>query len=108
MDVPARIEVEEGERVVLTWEDGTTTELTAPELRAACQCAACREPSGEAQTAAVLGGPLPVRIDEAKLVGGYAINFVFTPDGHGTGIYPFEVLRALRPTTPDDSADQSG
>ena len=104
MDVPARIEIEEGEHVTLTWEDGSVTELTAAQLRAACQCASCREPDGEAQTAAILAGPVPVKISEAKLVGGYAINFVFSPDGHGTGIYPFEVLRVL---TPADSEDTS-
>ena len=57
MDVPKRIEVEEGTRVVLTWEDDTTTELTAAGLRAACQCATCREPSGIVQTQAVAGRP---------------------------------------------------
>jgi DUF971 family protein len=43
----------------------------------------------------VLAGPEPVTIAEARLVGGYAINFVFTPDAHGTGIFPFRSLQAL-------------
>jgi DUF971 family protein len=47
------------------------------------------------RTTAVLAGPVAVTIAEAKLVGGYAINFVFAPDGHGTGIYPFTGLRSL-------------
>ncbi|MBT8250350.1 MAG: DUF971 domain-containing protein, partial [Acidimicrobiia bacterium] len=29
------------------------------------------------------------------LVGAYAINFGFAPDGHHTGIYSFDSLRAL-------------
>lgn len=93
--VPARIEVDAGTRVTLTWEDGTTSTFTASELRAACQCAACREPAGEEATRLVLGGVAPITIQEASLVGGYAINFVFGPDGHGTGIFPFAELAHL-------------
>lgn len=104
MDTPTRIEVEEGSRVILTWEDGAESRWTAAELRGACQCASCREPAGAEQTAAVLGGPVPVTISEARLVGGYAISFVFGPDGHGTGIYPFESLRS-RPATPSERPD---
>jgi DUF971 family protein len=95
VETPERIEVEGGSEVTLTWSDGTVTRLTAEELRASCQCASCREPDGMERTAAALAGPTPVTISEAKLVGGYAINFVFAPEGHGTGIYPFTVLRAM-------------
>ena len=95
MDVPARIEVEDGAVVTLTWEDGSATSLKAEWLRQACQCATCREPSGEAATAAVLAGPAPVTITNTELVGAYAINFSFAPDNHHTGIYPFDRLRSL-------------
>ena len=95
MDVPARIEVEQGERVVLTWEDGAVTTLTARRLREACACATCREQSGAAATRAVLMGEAPIRIRGTQLVGAYALNFTFEPDDHHTGIYPFEVLRGL-------------
>jgi DUF971 family protein len=95
VDVPKRIEVEDGSRVLLTWEDDATTTLSAPQLRGACQCAGCREPEGAAQTRAVLSGTVPVTIAETSLVGGYALRFVFVPDGHGTGIYSFDALRAL-------------
>jgi len=101
MDVPERIEVEGGSRVLLTWADGATSELGAAVLRGACRCATCREPEGMARTAAVLAGDEPVTIREAKLVGGYAISFVFGPDGHGTGIYPFDTLRGLGGDPPD-------
>ena len=95
MEVPDRIEIDDGTDVVLTWADGVVTHLTAAALRAACQCATCREPAGLERTTAVLAGPDRVTITEARLVGGYAINFVFAPEGHGTGIYPFTALRAL-------------
>ena len=95
MDTPEKIEIDAGTEVTITWVDGTTTQLTAAALRAACQCASCREPDGLRRTEAVLSGAVPVTISDAKLVGGYALNFVFSPDGHGTGIYPFPVLREL-------------
>ena len=93
--VPRRIEVDGGTVVVLTWEDGTATSFTAAQVRAACPCATCREPAGMEQTRLALNGLAPVTIVESKLVGGYAINFVFGPDAHGTGIFPFADLRRL-------------
>ena len=67
-------------------------------LRAACSCAGCRSDPGKKQTAAVLGGPVPVTIDHAELKGAYAISFTFGPDGHSTGIFSWELLRALGET----------
>jgi DUF971 family protein len=93
--VPQRIEVVDGETVELTWEDGVVSQLDAATLRGSCMCAGCREPAGEAATREVLDGPEPVKIAGAELVGGYALQFVFEPDGHGTGIYPFSALREL-------------
>lgn len=93
--VPERIEVAGRSEVILTWPDGEETTFTAAELRAACQCAECREEAGRRATERVLAGPEPVTIEGASLVGGYAINFVFGPDGHATGIFPFPSLRAL-------------
>lgn len=99
-DVPERIEVIAGREVVLTWPGGETSTLSAARLRGACQCAECREETGRRATERVLGGPEPVTIEDATLVGGYAVNFVFGPDRHATGIFPFSVLRGL------DGADE--
>lgn len=93
--VPERIEVIEGLEVVITWEGGDTLTYTAAQLRGACQCAECREEPGRLRTERVLADSEPVTITETKLVGGYAVNFVFGPDGHSTGIFPFPALRAL-------------
>jgi len=93
--VPQRIEVSERTTVTITWDDGTTSTYSAAQLRAACQCAECREPAGRKRTEAVLAGSEPVTIADAKIVGSYAINFVFGPDAHSTGIFPFPALHAL-------------
>lgn len=93
MEVPARLEVEEGERLVLTWENGSRTVLGARQLRAACHCASCRTESGRRATEAVLQGE--VKIADARLVGAYALGLTFEPDGHRTGIFSFELLREL-------------
>ena len=95
MEIPEKIEVHGGVEVILTWEDGGSTLVDARQLRAACPCASCREPGGMQATALVLGGGEPIGITEANLVGNYAMSFVFDPDRHGTGIFPFELLRKL-------------
>ena len=95
MEVPDSIEVRGGLEVALTWPDGEATVLSARTLRAGCACATCREPAGMQATARVLSGEAPVRIADAHLVGNYAVSFTFEPDGHGTGIFSFDLLRAL-------------
>lgn len=95
MDVPERIEVEGRHRIVLAWPDGTSTSVGAAGLRAACPCAVCRELSGAAATARVLAGDEPVAISAVRLVGSYAVHVTFEPDGHATGIFPFDLLRSL-------------
>ena len=88
-----RIEVDGGERLILTWDDDTVDTLTALELRRLCPCASCREDPAAGRD--LLHGVDPVRIADARLVGGYALNLTFSPDGHATGIYSFSYLRSL-------------
>lgn len=95
MEVPQRIEIGDGDTMVLTWADGTATSLTAPALRTACPCAGCREPSGAAAIVRALAGDEPIRITAARLVGSYAVHLTFSPDGHATGIFPFDLLREV-------------
>ncbi len=90
---PRRIEVTDKQRLEIEWADGAVTTMTAPEVRAFCQCAGCRELDPQLRTVAAHAH---ATIESASLVGGYAVNFVFGPDGHGTGIYPFAELRRYR------------
>jgi ATP-binding protein involved in chromosome partitioning len=76
------------------WQDGRRDDFDVRDLRLACHCAVCvEETSGRA-----LLDPKSVRPDitprEISSVGNYAIRFSWN-DGHSTGIYSFEHLRAL-------------
>ena len=96
VDKPTRIEIEGGTQMLLVWQDGTEQQLSARELRAACPCASGREPKGAQRVAALLRGPIQVEIGDAKLVGSYAINLTFGPDGHRTGIFSYNYLQSLQ------------
>ena len=76
------------------WEDGHRDDFDVRDLRLACHCAMCiEEMSGRA-----LLDPTSIRSDVAPRtiisVGHYAITVNWS-DGHSTGIYSFEYLRAL-------------
>jgi len=76
------------------WEDGRRDDFDVRDLRLACHCAMCvEEMSGRP-----LLDPSSIRSDVAPRtivsVGHYAITFNWS-DGHSTGIYTFELLRAL-------------
>lgn len=90
---PLRIEVSDGEALDIEWADGTSTRMSAAELRAFCQCAGCRELPAEERTVEAHAG---ATIDGAALVGSYAVSFVFGPDGHSAGIFPFLELKSYQ------------
>lgn len=83
-----RIEIVAGATLTLLWEDGRRQDIPAARLRAACPCAACR---GEHP----VPDPAAVAVRSARIVGEYAVAFSFAPDGHGAGIYPFDLLAGL-------------
>ena len=86
---PDKIEVRSGVDLIVSWPDGRTDEFPATVLRDACACAGCRNaPPPPAD-------PDTCRITSIGFVGAYAVNMVFGPDAHGTGIYSFSMLREL-------------
>lgn len=94
MEVPLRIEADESSLAV-SWDDGPANVISAETLRAACPCAACREPEGVERVERLLGGLLAVTIGDVSIVGDYALSIGFGPDGHATGIFPYPLLRSL-------------
>lgn len=82
--------------VTITWAEGHVGVYPARDLRLACQCAACvEEMTGRPilDAATVPSDVAPLRI---SLVGAYAIRIDWS-DGHSSGIYTYEHLRALCP-----------
>ena len=85
--------------IAINWSDGHETYIDLVTLRDACPCAACR---GETH----LWGKTSPTIDKSDLseesfkmgsfhgVGNYAVQFVWQ-DRHDSGIYSYDVLRAL-------------
>lgn len=88
---PEKLEVRAGTELIVTWPDGRVDMISASTLRDACACAACRN----APTTHQKADPATCRITSIGLVGAYAVNMVFSPDSHGTGIYPYGALRDL-------------
>ncbi len=86
MEVPIRIERGDGSGLTITWADGRLDRIPAAELRAACPCAACQ---------GAASAPEGTTVAEVHAVGGYAVTPIFAPEGHSTGIYTFDLLRAL-------------
>ena len=91
---PTTIDVERERGVTITWDDGRVSQFGLEELRVNCLCAQCRglrEQGQEAWTPEVSVAAL--RINDAREVGNWGLNFTWS-DGHTTGIYTWEVLRA--------------
>ena len=95
--VPSSLERRGADRLVIGWSDGQRREYRVAELRAACPCATCREKrSGPAPLLPILSmaEAQPLTLLGMQPVGNYAYSLRFS-DGHDTGIYTFELLRAL-------------
>jgi len=93
---PKSIRKEDEFHLHIVWDDGHESSYNTAALRRACPCAGCvDEWTGEAllDPLAVLDSVKPVRVEP---VGHYAIRIVWD-DGHDSGIYTFENLRALCP-----------
>ena len=87
-----------GAELAIKWDDGGESFIGLEKLRRSCPCAGCK---GEKD---IMGnvyknperplGAEAFRLERIEAVGGYAIQPVWA-DGHATGLYPFEYLKAL-------------
>jgi len=78
----------------IDWADGHSTVYGFETLRWLCPCAYCR---GEAGMPGWLDSaptltPQQIQLTDLHLVGNYAVSPHWA-DGHGTGYYPFRLLR---------------
>jgi prepilin-type processing-associated H-X9-DG protein len=102
-----KIHVTSGAGVDIVWADGHASHYDFTYLREECPCATCNEKRAKEKSPTVaaplnLSSPaLPMfkpkpRAQAAAQVGNYAVQITFT-DGHSTGIYSYDHLRAICP-----------
>jgi DUF971 family protein len=94
---PVSLRREGTDRLVIEWNDGHRAVYTWPHLRANCPCAGCREERLQPPNPLRILKPselVPLSLASMSPVGRYAYRIVWS-DGHDTGIYTLENLRAL-------------
>jgi DUF971 family protein len=87
---------EDGARLRIEWGDGHVSEYEPRYLRLQCRCAGCIDEMSGAPLLDPRTVPEDVYPLSIRYVGRYALSFAWS-DGHATGIYPFELLRAVCP-----------
>jgi DUF971 family protein len=94
-DPPINIRAHQAAQVLeLAWEDGPSTRLPYRDLRIACPCASCHDEwTGER---IIEPGSVreDLRLEAMEPVGNYAVRLAWN-DGHGSGLYTWELLRRL-------------
>jgi DUF971 family protein len=85
------------DRLIIEWNDGHRGVCTWAHLRANCPCAGCRDEREKPPDPLRVLKPaelVPLAPVSMPRVGRYAYKIVWS-DGHDTGIYTLETLRAL-------------
>ena len=98
---PKAIRLDKTRRVLeIPWDDGMSSEYGWDGLRAACPCASCR--GGHENMGSVPDKSdfslTPVQsfaLERVEIAGNYALQLLWS-DGHKSGIYSWEYLRALQ------------
>lgn len=105
---PVDVSIERERAVTISWSDGLSATFPLAELRAACPCAACRgvREQGGSPWPPPNRPDAPLAIVDAELVGAWGISVRWS-DGHDTGIYPWDRLRAWHGEGDRAGADSS-
>ena len=82
------------ESIRITWDDGHKSEYAHRYLRGQCRCAGCVEEMTGRRRVFAKDVPEDVQAVDWMQIGRYALQFLWT-DLHSTGIYTYEMLRAL-------------
>jgi DUF971 family protein len=96
---PIKVELAQPDELRIEWSDGAMLRYPVAELRLRCPCATCREKRQEKQAETLLpvlslAETMPMRIQAMRPIGNYAYGIEFS-DGHDTGIFTLEFLRAF-------------
>ena len=79
--------------VLVTWKDGSTSEIPWAKLRDACPCAECANLHGDADPLRLRLAP-NTQLVSVDYVGNYAIQPRWA-DGHSAGLFTWNTLREL-------------
>lgn len=94
---PERVEVDRGAALTVAWTDGHVSRFPLVPLRRSCTCATCRNLRDEDRVIWPRPGvPERLEVTHAEFAGGWGISLHWN-DGHSTGIYAWDVLRAWCP-----------
>lgn len=94
-DPPTDIKARQAQRVLeLTWEGSDPVAVPYRDLRAECPCASCKDEWTGARILDPATIPADLKLEGMEAVGNYAVRLVFS-DGHGSGLYTWDALRAL-------------
>lgn len=91
---PRLIDILPNGEIGIVWEDGREDFFAPAALRRACPCAECVDESTGAARLDPAAVPDDLRALDWRPVGSYAVHFTWS-DGHATGLYSFEALRAF-------------
>ena len=110
---PEHIAVSKSKGIKIDWKDGHHSDYQLAYLRRECPCAVCTgahgtEPQRYEPPKADTSNPLQLfkpalRIDQVEPIGTYAIRIMWN-DGHRSGIYSYDHLRAICPCSTCRSA----
>ncbi len=96
---PVQLAIGADGRLAIDWSDGERKSHTIRQLREACPCATCKDrrlhpPPKQLLPVLSAAELAPLTLRGMTPVGNYAYSLSFS-DGHDTGIYTIEYLRAL-------------
>ena len=83
----------EGDQLRFTWSDGLVSALGIRELRISCPCAFCVNEITGVRQVNPSDIPEDIGLKDMQPVGRYAYRVLFD-DGHDTGLFTLEELRA--------------
>jgi DUF971 family protein len=89
----------DGKQLVLTWDDGARSSVSAQLLRQHCPCAECVDEWSGKRTFDNTKVNADFTASQLTPVGNYAVSMVFK-DQHRTGIFNWELLRKLSGAQP--------
>ena len=92
--VPMNMKSLDAKTLQIDWNDGHVSTYLFQFLRGSCPCAECVDEITGERIVYPQDVPEHVRPQEARPVGRYAYQF-FWSDGHSTGLYTYEYLRAI-------------